>query len=74
MTSRRNLFIMAGGVALTAACREQPRAAVSVPDVVVAEGRRGLVVLGGARPRGLGRQAVLSPDGALACAVTRDGA
>ncbi|GID91913.1 YncE family protein [Amorphoplanes digitatis] len=74
MTTRRNLFIIAGGAALTAACREPARATVSVPDLVVAEGRRGLVVLGGARPRDLGDQAVLSPDGALACAVSRDDA
>lgn len=74
MTTRRNLFIIAGGAALTAGCREEARAAVSVPDVVVAEGRRGLVVLGGARPGELGRDAVLSPDGTLAYAVTRGGA
>ncbi|MEU7901305.1 hypothetical protein [Actinoplanes sp. NPDC049118] len=74
MTTRRNLLIIAGGAALTAACREQAHAAVSVPDVVVAEGSRGLVVLGGERPRDLGREAVLSPDGAVACTVTRDDA
>jgi len=73
MTTRRNLFLIAGGVALTAGCRDEPaRAAVAVPDVVVAEGRQGLVVLGGARPRGFGPAATMSADGRLIYAVIRD--
>jgi hypothetical protein len=75
MTTRRNLFLIAGGVVGTAAlagCREPQRsAAVAVPDLVVAESRRGLVVLGGARPHGLGAAAAVSADGRVAYAVTR---
>ena len=73
MTTRRNLFIIAGGAVALAGCREQARpAAVPVPDVLVADSRRGLVVLGGARPHGLGAAAAISPDGGLAYAVTSD--
>lgn len=78
MTTRRNLFIIAGGVVATggtvalAGCREPARTAAAVPDVLVAESRKGLVVLGGARPHGLGAQAAVSPDGGLVYAVTRD--
>ncbi|AGZ43209.1 YncE family protein [Actinoplanes friuliensis] len=71
MTTRRNLFIIAGGVALAGGCRKETPAAVAVPDVVVTEGRQGLVVLGGPHPRGLGPDSVLSPDGTIAYAVTR---
>jgi hypothetical protein len=86
MTTRRNLFIIAGGAAATGAaasltgCREQPSAvaappdaAVAVPDVVLADSRTGLAVLGGARPQELGPAAALSPDGALVYAVMRGG-
>ena len=78
MTTRRDLLIIAGGATLLAGCRDNsPGAqgrAVPVPDVVVAETRQGLVVLGGPHPRGLGREAVTSADGRLAGALTRDGA
>jgi hypothetical protein len=79
MTTRRDLFLIAGGVVATggsaamAGCRDEPaRAATAVPDVLVAECRQGLVVLGGARPGGFGAAATVSADGALVCAVTRD--
>jgi hypothetical protein len=72
MTTRRNLFIIAGGAAVSAGCRETSRAAVSVPDVLVADSRQGLVVLGGVRRRRLGAAAAASPDGRLVYAVTRD--
>jgi hypothetical protein len=75
MTTRRNLFLIAGGVVGTAAlagCREPAAVAVpKVPDVVVADSRRGLVVLGGTRPQALGAAAALSADGRLVYAVTR---
>jgi len=44
---------------------------VAVPDVVLAESRHGLVVLGGARPHGFGAAAV-SLDGGVVDAVNRD--
>jgi hypothetical protein len=73
MTTRRNLLIIAGGATLLSACRDEPRpAAVSVPDVVLAETRQGLVVLGGPHPRALGREAVTSADGRIAGALGRD--
>lgn len=78
MTTRRKLLILAGGAlaaggstALTG-CRERDRTAATVPDVLVADSRHGPVVLGGSRPRGLGTAAVVSPDGGLVHAVTRD--
>jgi hypothetical protein len=89
MTTRRNLLIIAGGVsgaggmAVLTGCRDRGRpaaavpdvpAAVAVPDVLLAESRQGLVVLGGARPHGLGAAAAASLDGGLVYAVTRDGA
>jgi hypothetical protein len=74
MTTRRDLLIIAGGATLLAGCRDEPRPAVPVPDVVVAETRQGLVVLGGPQPRGLGREAVTSPDGRLAGVLTHDDA
>jgi hypothetical protein len=80
MTTRRNLLIIAGGAAAAggtaalAGCRDDGRAAVAVPDVVLAETRHGLVVLGGARPHGLGAEAVVSRDGGVVYAVTRAGA
>ena len=78
MTTRRDLLIIASGATLLAGCRDEPPGArgraVPVPDVVVAETRQGLVVLGGPHPRGLGREAVTSADGRLAGALTRDGA
>jgi hypothetical protein len=82
MTTRRNLLIIAGGVAAAGATavltgrgdRTQPGGAAepdaAVPDVLVADSRDGLVVLGGTRRHGLGRQAVASPDGRLVYAVT----
>lgn len=79
MTTRRNLLIIAGGVAATggaaalAGRRDRDRSAVVVPDVVLAETRHGLVVLGGARPRGLGAAAVVSRDGGVVYAATSDG-
>jgi hypothetical protein len=74
MTTRRNLFIIAGGVVALGGCREPAATAgaVAVPDVLVADSRQGLVVLGGARPRGLGAEAVASADGSLIYAVARD--
>ncbi|WP_433717329.1 YncE family protein [Actinoplanes sp. CA-051413] len=74
MTTRRDLLIIAGGAALLSGCRDEPRRAVSVPDVVVAGTREGLVVLGGPHRRGLGREAVTSADGAAAGALGRDDA
>ncbi len=80
MTTRRNLLIIAGGAAAAggtaalAGCRDRGRAAVAVPDVVLAETRHGLVVLGGARTHGLGAEAVVSRDGGVVYAVTREGA
>jgi DNA-binding beta-propeller fold protein YncE len=76
MTTRRNLMIMTAGAALLTACREQagsPR--VGVPDLVLADSRDGLVVLGGARADSLGTQAVASPDGTVvyAASATDDG-
>jgi hypothetical protein len=71
MTTRRDLLIIAGGTAFLAGCREQSGAAPAVPDVLVAESRHGLVVLGGARPHGLGAAAAVSLDGGVACAVQR---
>lgn len=84
MTTRRNLFILAGGAvaigatAVLTGCRERtvPAAsqlATAVPDVVLADSSQGLVALSGARPRSFGPQAVASADGALVYAVTRDG-
>ncbi|GAA3960570.1 hypothetical protein [Actinoplanes auranticolor] len=72
MTTRRDLLIIAGGAALLSGCRDEPRRAVSVPDVVVVGTRQGLVVLGGPHPRGLGREAVTSADGAAAGTLGRD--
>src|SRR4051812_38998012 len=63
MTTRRDLFIIAGGATLLGGCRDEPRAAVSVPDVVLAGTRQGLAVLGGPHPLRLGREAVASTDG-----------
>jgi hypothetical protein len=63
MTTRRDFFIIAGGVAamggtaVLTGCREQTTSAPAVPDVLLAESRHGLVVLGGARPHGLGSAA-----------------
>ena len=74
MTTRRDLLIIAGGAALLSGCRDEPRRAVPVPDVVVAGTREGLVVLGGPHRRGLGREAVTSADGAIAGALGRDDA
>ena len=77
MTTRRKLFVIVGGVVATGGtaaltgCREPVRSAVAVPDVVVADSRPGLVVLGGARRQSLGAAAVASPDGGLVYAVTR---
>jgi hypothetical protein len=79
MTTRRDLLRIAGGVvattgaaALTGCRDERTRNAVAVPDVVVADSRQGLVVLGGARPRGFGMAATVSADGGLVSAVIRD--
>jgi hypothetical protein len=78
MTTRRDLFIIAGGVAamggtaVLTGCREQTTSAPAVPDVLLAESRHGLVVLGGARPHGLGSAATVSLDGGVAYAVNRD--
>jgi hypothetical protein len=78
MTTRRDLFIIAGGVAavggtaMLTGCREQASAAAAVPDVLLAESRHGLVVLGGARPHGLGSAATVSLDGDVVYAVNRD--
>jgi hypothetical protein len=74
MTTRRDLFIIAGGVlaaGATAGCREPARAAATtVPDVLVADSRAGLVLLGGARRTALGPAAAVRPDGGLVYAVT----
>jgi hypothetical protein len=73
MTTRRNLLIIAGGATLLSGCRDEPRAAATpVPDVVLAETRQGLMVLGGPQPRALGREAVTSADGRIAGALGRD--
>lgn len=79
MTTRRDLLRIAGGVLATTGtaaligCRDEPaRAAVAVPDVVLADSRPGLVVLGGVRPRGFGPAATVSADGGLVAAVIRD--
>jgi DNA-binding beta-propeller fold protein YncE len=76
MTTRRSLLLLAGGVvAATAGCRARTVADVpDVPDVLVADSRKGLVVLGRGRRYRLGTAAAVSPDGALAYAVTRDDA
>ena len=76
MTTRRNLLIIAGGATLLGGCRDESRPggsdrAEAVPDVVLAETRQGLVVLGGPHPRLLGPTAVTSPDGRLAGTLTR---
>jgi hypothetical protein len=77
MTTRRNLLIAAGGAVLLAGCREKSKntdkGADSVPDVLLIDSRSGLLVLGGARPGGLGGPAVASADGGLVYAVLRDG-
>jgi len=73
MTTRRDLLIIAGGAALLSGCRDEPRRAARVPDVVVAETRQGLVVLGGPHPRVLGQTAVTSADGRFATALTLAG-
>lgn len=76
MTTRRNVLILAGGIAVaggTAALigtRPGTGKAGSVPDVLLAESRNGLVVLGGAHPAGLGTQAAASADGRFVYAVT----
>lgn len=75
MTSRRNLIIMMAGSALLAACDATPGRSTTVvadpspagplpavPDVLVVESRRGLVVLGPGRSEGLGPAASVSPD------------
>ena len=79
MTTRRTLFRIAGGslaatttAALTGCRDDQPRIATAVPDVVLADSRQGLVVLGGPRPRDFGPAAAVSADGGLVSAVTRD--
>jgi DNA-binding beta-propeller fold protein YncE len=82
MTTRRNLFIIAGGIAATggtaALIGSRDRAPTpvavlgpaAVPDVLVADRRQGMVVVGGPRPLDFGTQAVASPDGRLVYAVT----
>ncbi|MCA2214174.1 hypothetical protein [Jidongwangia harbinensis] len=79
MTTRRDLFLLGGGLvaAATTGCREPARTpaagpAVTVPDVLVAESGTGLVILGGTRRHLLGPAAAVRPDGGLAYAVTRD--
>jgi hypothetical protein len=65
------MLIVTAGAALLTACKEQsgsPR--VAVPDLVLADSRDGLVVLGGARTDGLGARSVLSPDGRLVYAAS----
>ena len=77
MTTRRNLLIIAGGATLLGGCRDESRAggpgrAEAVPDVVLAETRQGLVVLGGPRPRLLGPTAVTTVARAEASGKTND--
>jgi hypothetical protein len=74
MTTRRNLFAIAGGVLATASlagCRDRApaREVVGVPDVLLADSRRGLVRLGGSHRQNLGTAAVLSHDGGFLYAV-----
>jgi hypothetical protein len=76
MTTRRDLFIIAGGASLVAGCRDSEaggKTTDAVPDAVVAETRDGLVVIGGPHPGMLGQTAVTSADGGLAGALTLDG-
>ena len=73
MTTRRRFLTLAGAgaAALIGGC-ESPRAdrrGTTVPDVVLAESSKGLVVLGGARPGAPGARAAASADGRLICAV-----
>jgi len=80
MTTRRNLLIMAGGVAAaggTAVLMGRRTGVDSgltrvarTPDLVLADSRRGLVVLGGAHPGLLDGQATASADGRFVYAVT----
>jgi DNA-binding beta-propeller fold protein YncE len=79
MTTRRDLLIIAGGIATAggtatlSGCREPAPAAATapdVPDVLVAESRAGLVILGGARRDRVGTAAAVRPDGGLIYAVT----
>lgn len=83
MTTRRNLLILAGGVAAggagTAALMGSragesvaKESTATVPDVLLADSDRGLVVVGGARPGLVGTRAVAGPDGAVLYAVTDD--
>jgi hypothetical protein len=77
MTTRRDFLIIAGGAlaaGAAAGCRRAGGAvAAAVPDVLVADSRAGLVLLGGTRRTGLGPAAAVRPDGGLIYAVT-DGA
>jgi hypothetical protein len=78
MTTRRNLLLLAGGVAVTggtaaligARSGTEPVAAVPLPGVLLAESRDGLVVLGGARPGRLGVRAASSADGRFVYAIS----
>jgi hypothetical protein len=70
MTTRRKFLVMAGGAVLIGACTKEARAKeTSVPDVVLADSRHGLVVLGGARPATHGVRAAASADGRFVYAV-----
>jgi hypothetical protein len=65
MTNRRT-FLALTGAALVAACGKTPESERS-PDVVLADTREGLVVLGGVRP---GADAAASADGSVIYAVS----
>ncbi|XVU26656.1 YncE family protein [Actinoplanes sp. CA-054009] len=73
MTTRRSFLALAGGalaVSGLAACRDTEAVAaaapVDVPDLLLAQTKRGPVRLSGTESRGLGAAAVVSRDGAIA--------
>jgi hypothetical protein len=73
MTTRRTFLGLTGGTALVlAGACDGPRAddEQRVPDVVLVDSRKGLVVLGGARPGMPGMRAAASADGQFVYAVT----
>ncbi|MCM4080741.1 hypothetical protein [Paractinoplanes hotanensis] len=78
MTTRRSFLTLSGGVLAASAlagCREREAAAAlssSVPDVLLAGSRSGVVRLSGTEVRPIGAQSVLSRSGHTAYAVAGD--
>ncbi|MEV4346863.1 hypothetical protein AB0J83_20585 [Actinoplanes sp. NPDC049596] len=71
MTTRRSFLALSGGALAAAslgACRSRPAVATAtpVPDLLLADTKRGLVRLSGAESRLVGAGAALSRDGAVA--------